>query len=110
MNLELTKRQKIVLASILMALGLLLAETINFFFLRYKMVLALGILSTAVSLWALWEGLSKLKAAILMILPVMFTIGVGSFYFLLPFRWLTRLPVVFLFGLGFYFLLLSENV
>lgn len=108
--MELTKRQKIVVASVIMALGLLLTATINFFFLRYRLVFGLGLLAVSVSVWALWEGLTKLKIGILMILPLMFTVGVASFYFLLPFRWLTRLPVVFAFGLSFYFLLLAENV
>lgn len=110
MKLELSKRQKIVISSVVMAVCLLLTATVNFFFLRYKLVFGLGLMAVLVSIWALWEGITKLKALLLMILPLMFTLGVASFYFLLPFRWLTRLPVVLTFGLSFYFLLLAENV
>ena len=45
-----------------------------------------------------------------MILPVMFTLAVATFYFLLPIRWLTRLPETLIFGFLFYSLLLAQNV
>lgn len=108
--LSLTKRQKIVIAAFIISIGLLSTQMINFFFLRTRFILGLGILAYLISLWALWEGITKLKAVILLILPVMFTLAVASFYFLLPVRWLTRVPVAVIFGLSFYSLLLSQNV
>lgn len=105
-----SKRQKIILAAILITIGLLSTQMINFFFLRYRFILGLGILAYLLSLWVLWEGMNKVKAVMLMILPTMFTIASASFYFLLPIRWLTRLPVAILFGLSFYTLLLAQNV
>jgi hypothetical protein len=106
----LTKRQKIVIASVLIALGMLLIQTVSFFVLRYRLVLTLSFFAFILSLWALWEGMTKTKAIVLLILPTFFALGVSSFYFLLPVRWLTRLPVAVLFGLSFYSLLLSQNV
>jgi len=109
MNFGLNKRQKIIIASVLLTFGLLSTQLVDFN-LRFKFLAGLALLAYFVSLWALWEGISLLKAIVLLILPTLFTLGLASFYFLLPVRWLTRLPVAFLFGLSFYLLLLSQNV
>lgn len=109
MNLNITKRQKIVITAILLTIGLLSTQLVDFS-LRFKFMTGLGIGAYLLSIWALWEGLTKIKAIILLILPVFFTVSVASFYFLLPVRWLTRLPIAFAFGLTFYLLLLAQNV
>ena len=109
MNFNLSKRQKIITASVLVSLGLLSTQLVDFN-LRFRFIAGLGVLAGALSLWALWEGLNLTKGLVLLILPTFFTVAVASFYFLLPVRWLTRLPVAFLFGLFFYLLLLSQNV
>lgn len=109
MKLNITKRQKIIITSVVLTLGLLSTQLVDFN-LRFRAIAWLGVLSYILSLWSLWEGINKTKAVILMILPTLFTIAVASFYFLLPVRWLTRLPVASLFGLMFYLLLLSQNV
>lgn len=105
----LSKRQKIVLASIILSLGLLSTQLVPFY-LTYRFILGLTALAYLLSLFALWEGINKLKAVILIILPTLFTLAVTSYYFLLPVRWLTRLPVAVAFGLVFYTLLLSQNI
>ncbi len=109
MKFTLNKRQKIIVTSILLTIGLLSTQLVDFN-LRFRFIAGLGVLSYILSLWSLWEGLNKTKAVILMILPALFTVAVASFYFLLPVRWLTRLPVAFIFGLLFYLLLLAQNV
>lgn len=107
---NLTKRQKIIIVTLIITIGLLSTQTVNYLFLRYRFIIGLSFLAYLLSLWALWEGMNKLKAVVLLILPTMFTLAVASFYFLLPVRWLTRLPVALLFGVSFYSLLLSQNV
>src|SRR3989344_2325076 len=109
MNLNLNKRQKIIITSLILTMGLLSTQMADFN-LRFRFIGGLGVLAYLLSLWSLWEGLSKTKALVLMILPAFFTVAVSSFYFLLPVRWLTRLPVAFIFGLTFYLLLLAQNV
>lgn len=109
MNLNLTKRQKIIITSVLLSLGLLSTQLVDFN-LRFRFIAGLGVAGYILSLWSLWEGLNITKAIILMILPTFFTVAVSSFYFLLPVRWLTRLPVAVIFGLIFYLLLLAQNV
>lgn len=109
MTFNLTKRQKIIAVSVLVTIILLSTQLVNFN-LRFRFLAGLTVLTYFLSLFALWEGLNKQKAIVLLILPTLFTLAVASFYFLLPIRWLTRLPVAFLFGLSFYSLMLSQNV
>lgn len=109
-NLGIGKRQKIIIAALLLTTGLLITHSNAFLFMQTRLIVILGVGAYVISLWALWEGLNKTKAIILMILPVFFTVAVASFYFLLPIRWLTRLPEVLIFGFLFYSLLLAQNV
>lgn len=110
MNLTLTKRQRIVIAAVLLTLGLLFTQTASVFVVRYKMLAGLSLLGLLLTLWSLREDLTRVKGIILPILPVLFTLGASSAYFLIQVRWLTRIPALIFFGLSFYFLLLSENV
>lgn len=110
LKLNLDKRKKIIIATIIITLGLIFVGMIQNIFISYRFIIGLGVLAYFLSLWALWEGMTPLKAVILLILPTFFTVAVASFYFLLPIRWLTRLPVALIFGLSFYSLLLSQNV
>ncbi len=109
MNLNLNKRQKIVISSFLLTIGLFSTQLVDFN-LRFRFLGGLAILAYILSFWSLWEGLNITKAFMLLILPTFFTVAVASFYFLLPVRWLTRLPVAAIFGLTFYLLLLAQNV
>ncbi len=106
----LNKRQKIIIAAVLITIGLLSTQTVSLFFLRYRFLMGLAVIAYLLSLWALWEGMTKLKMVVLLILPTLFAVAVASFYFLLPVRWLTRLPVAIIFGFSFYSLLLAQNV
>ncbi len=114
LNFGLTKRQKIVLASIIITFGfMIVSQTVNVVFRRYYYIIALGILSYLFTLWSLWEGMTKLKAAVLLILPTIYCVSLTSFYYLFTLeniRWLTRLPMAVFFGLSFYTLLLTQNV
>lgn len=107
--LQLNKRQKIVISTTILTIGLLSTQLVDFN-LRFKFIGGLFVLSYVLSIWALWEGLNSTKRIVLMILPTFFTVALASFYFLLPVRWLTRLPVALGFGLMFYLLLLAQNV
>lgn len=109
MDLNLNKRQKIVISSFILTIGLLSTQLVDFN-LRFRFIGGIAILAYILSFWSLWEGLNITKAVVLLILPTFFTLAVASFYFLLPIRWLTRLPVAIVFGLTFYLLLLAQNV
>lgn len=109
MKFILSKRQKIILTTVLLTIGLLSTQLVDFN-LRFRFIVGLSASAYLLSLWSLWEGLNFTKKVILMILPTFFTAAVASFYFLLPVRWLTRLPVALSFGMMFYLLLLAQNV
>lgn len=109
-KLSLQKRHKIILVSIILSLGLISTQLVPFY-LTNRFIAGLTFLTFFLTIWALWEGLTPLKAIILTILPVLFTLGVAIIYFyVLPVRWLTRIPVTLFFGLIFYILLLSQNI
>lgn len=104
-----TKRQKIVTTSAILTLGLLYTQLVPYY-LTYRFIIGLGVIAYVLSLWALWEGMTRVKAIVLLLLPILFTVAVAAYYFLLPVRWLTRLPVAVAFGVSYYCLLLSQNV
>jgi hypothetical protein len=45
-----------------------------------------------------------------LVLPTIFTVGVGIFWFLLPTNIYTRIPVVIFYGIGIYVLCLTMNI
>lgn len=106
---KITKRQKFIITSILLSVGLLAIELIDISW-RYQAIGVLAILTYFLSAWSLKEGLSGVEWLTVLVLPTLFTASVGLFYFLISASWLTRLPVIVLYGLGVYALLLTENI
>jgi len=105
------KRQKILITAFLVTIGFIfVTQTINVVFKRYYTILILALITYVLSIWSLWQGMTKTKAVMIMILPFFYCLAVPAFYFLFPIRWLTRLPMAVFFGLSFYWLLLSQNV
>jgi len=108
-KLAISKRQKFIVTAFLLSAGLLAIQLANISW-RYQAILGLTLLTYLFSAWSLREGLNGLEWLTVLILPTLFTAGVGLFYFLLPASWLARLPVAVLYGLGIYALLLTENI
>lgn len=104
-----TKRQKFVSSSIVLAVGLLFVQYTEVAY-RYLAIAGLMILTAVLTLWSLAEALGKIRWVTTIILPTLFTGAVGLFYFLLPAVWYSKLPIAFLFALGMYALLLTENI
>lgn len=127
-DFRLQKRQKIIISSFLVGLGLLsglfYTRLLIDVSLRFKFILSLGLLSYLLSFWSLTPGLNepnqpvgrlgfslnKTKVMMLLILPTFFTFAVASFYYILPIRWFTKILAAAFFGLSFYLLLLAQNV
>ncbi len=106
---RLTKRRKFILSSILLAVGL---SFIQFGSLenRYLAIGVLSLLTIPLVLWSLHEALRGTLWLVTWILPLLFTAGVGLFYFLLPSSIFTGIPVIVFYLLGLYALFLSENI
>jgi len=108
-RIDITKRQKFIISAVLLSIGLLAIQLANISW-RYQAIFGLTILTYLLSAWSLREGVSGIEWLTVLILPTLFTAGVGLFYFLLPSSWLARLPVAIFYGLGLYALLLTENI
>ena len=108
-HLTLSKRHQFVLVTALLTMGLLFTQLLKSDS-RFTIVGALAIATYFLSAWSLREDLSGVKWLTLLVLPMMYTLGVGFSYFLLPVRWITRLPVALLYAVGLYALLLTENI
>ncbi len=105
----LSKRKKFVFIAVVLSVGFV---GINFLSDQYRFLAIGGLtaLTTIFFVWSLWEGLGRNATLLTLILPTLFTLGVGLFWFLLPAVVIARLPVVFLYGMGIYALCLTANI
>lgn len=104
-----SKRQRFVISAILLSLGFIGVQfltDVN----RFWAIGALGLITLFLFSWSLYEGLGKNMTLLTLILPVIFTTGVGIFWFLLPANIYTRIPIVIFYGIGIYILLLTMNI
>ncbi len=106
---QISKRQKFLAVALILSLGLALIQIADISW-RYEAIGFLAILTYFLSAWSLKEGLTGIEWLTVLILPALFTAGIGLFFFLVPSRWLTRVPVIILYGFGVYVLLLIENI
>ena len=104
-----SKRRRFVLTSVILSLGF-----IGIQFLtdqnRFWSIGILGILTILLFAYSLWEGIGRNMTLLTLVLPTMFTLGVGIFWFLLPANIYTRIPVVIFYGIGIYVLCLTMNI
>lgn len=103
------KRERFALVTLILTIGLILTQ-ITWFDFRFFTVLFLTIVAYPLSVWGIKEDIKGVEWLTLLILPILFTLSVSLFYFLLPVRWLTRLPTALFYAVGMYAILLSENI
>ncbi len=103
------KRQKFVLAVLILSLGL--------FFTEYQLTqwglivtLILPFLTVLFLLWAIYEDLRETKLYQVVILPFIYTFAFGFFYLLTPTSFIIRLLLTAMYALGLYSLFLSQNI
>lgn len=104
-----SKRQKFILTSILLTIGLFSLQFVEEVF-RYQAIGVLTFFSLLLTWWSLKEALGGIRFLTTVILPTLLTAGVSLFYFLLPSNWISQLPIVILYAVCFYALLLTENI
>lgn len=103
------KRKKFIVTSILLSMGFVAVQLLGD---QYKF-LAIGLLTIFTALlfaWSLKEGLGRNMTLISLILPSLFTLGVGLFWFLIPSSVFLRLPLILIYGLGIFALVSSQNI
>ncbi|HJY98391.1 MAG TPA: hypothetical protein VJ227_01615 [Patescibacteria group bacterium] len=104
-----SKRRRFVIASLILSLGFVGIQYLtdqN----RFWAIAVLGLATIVLFAWSLWGTLGKNMTLLTLVLPVMFTVGVGIFWFLLPANIYTRIPIVIFYGIGIYILLLTVNI
>lgn len=106
---QLTKRKKFIITSLLLSFGFVGIQLMDDQY-RYLSITILGLATLILFAWSLWEGLGKNMTLATLILPVLFTLGVGLFWFLLPSNIFARIPVVIIYGFGIYALCLTANI
>jgi len=104
-----SKRKRFVFTSLALSLGFVGIQFLPDQF-RMLAIAGLGLLTLFLFSWSLFEGLGKDMTLLSLVLPTLYTVGVGLFWFLLPATIFTRLPVVILYGLGIYALCLTSNI
>lgn len=108
-KLRFEKRERFAAATLFLSSGLILTQVVWTDF-RFFAVFLFTILTYPIVGWAIREDIKGVELITLFVLPVLFSLSVSLFYFLLPVRWLTRLPTVIFFAIGMYAILLSENI
>lgn len=103
------RREKFVISSILLSIGLLGIQYINLDW-RYLAIGGLMIVSYFVAVWALSDDLSSYEWLTIVPLPALYAGSMGLFYFLLPTNLMTRVTVLLVFGVGMYALFLTSNI
>lgn len=112
MKFKFTKRQKIIASSLVFIFSFLVStQRENIVFGQYYFIWAMGLLAYCLSLWSFWDEMTKLKAAVVLILPALFAVGATGFYFTFrEVRLITQIPTALILGFMFYALMLSQNV
>ncbi len=104
-----SKRRRFVVTSIVLSLGFVAIQFLtdqN----RFWAIGVLGLLTIILFTWSLFSGLGKNMTLLTLILPTIFTLGVGTFWFLLPANIFARIPIVIFYGIGIYILCLTMNI
>lgn len=104
-----SKRQRFVITSLILSLGFIGIQFLENKY-RFPSIGLLSLLTAILFSWSLIEGLGKNMTLLALVLPTLFTLGVGIFWFLLPASVFTRIPIVLFYGLGIYALCLTSNI
>lgn len=103
------RREKFVLASAILSLGLLLVQYVGLEW-RYIALAVFMLITYLVSAWALSSDLQSHEWWTILPFPPLYAGAVSLFYFLLPGAFLTRILILGLFGVGMYGLFLTSNI
>jgi hypothetical protein len=104
-----SKRRRFVITSTILCLGFVAIQFLNDQN-RFWAIGVLGLATIILFMWSLFEGLGRNMTLLTLILPTIFTLGVGTFWFLLPANIFARIPIVMFYGIGIYVLCLTMNI
>ena len=107
--LSISKRLRFTISSLILFSGFISIQFLNDTY-KFAAIAILVIITGLLSVWSFYEGLGLDMTLSSIILPMMFTLGVGIFWFLLPANLYTRIPIVIFFTFGIYVLLSTMNI
>lgn len=107
--LNLQKPQRFLITSLLLSLGFVGIHLVENPY-RYLSIGILSLLTLILFAWSLREGLGLDTTLLSLVLPTLFTLGVGIFWFLLPVSIYTRIPTIIFYGSGIYVLSRTSNI
>lgn len=105
----LSKRKRFIISSILLSLGFIGVQILGNQY-KFLAIAVLALLTVLLFVWSLIEGLGKNMTLLSLVLPALFTLGVGIFWFLLPASVYVVLPLIIIYGLGIFALVSSQNI
>src|SRR5258708_4135611 len=103
------KRQKFIIAVIVLSIGLFFSE---YLFNRFGFFVSffVGALTDILLFWTLQRDLKENFSPQVFVLPFLYSLSFEQFYFLAPARLITRIVITTLYAVGLYSLFLSENI
>lgn len=104
-----SKRLRFIISSLFLSAGFIWIQFIDDS-TKFLAIAILVLLTGIFSFWSFYEGLAKNMTLLSLFLPMLFTLGVGIFWFLLPVSIYTRIPIVIFYGLGIYVLSSTMNI
>lgn len=104
-----SKRVRFIISAIILSIGFVWTQFLDDSF-KFLAIGLMAFITGLLSFWSFYEGLGKDLTLLSLILPVLFTLGVGMFWFLLPSSIYTQIPIVIFYGLGIYVLSLTMNI
>ncbi len=108
-SFSIDKRQKFVIAIMVLSLGLFFAES-QFSRSGFSIVFILSLLTNLFLFWAIHEDVRENKAYHTFILPFFYSLAFGLFYFVTPTLFLSRIILTIIYAFGLYSLFLSQNI
>lgn len=109
LQMPISKRRRFVITSVVLSLGFFGIQFLSDQN-RFWLIGGLALLTILLFVWSLWEGLGFNMTLLSLVLPTIFTLGVGIFWFLLPSNIFARIPIVIFYGIGIYILCLTMNI
>lgn len=106
---DFSKRQKFIIDVLILSSGLFLSE---YFFSQYGIFMAI-FLAVLTDLLLFVSNHNDIKGNLsprLFILPFLYSLAFGLFYFLIPARLLTKIAMTLVYGAGLYSVFLSQNI
>jgi len=104
-----SKRLRFIISSLLLSAGFVVIQFLDGQY-KFPAIFGLVFLTGLASIWCFYEGLGRNMTWTSLILPMLFTLSVGLFWFLLPSNVFTRIPIVLFYGAGIYVLSSTMNI